>query len=114
MPAASCRLQMATARRSEALSRADGEALFQSPTHNRSLQLSSEVDAFRRARGLTDTLQHATHSCRGGCSWSHLVGHSAWICEKSGFVHVCTSADSCAFREPDPSSDMQVCTISGR
>ena len=73
-----------------------------------------QVDAFRRQRGLLDAGKHACHSCQaqqGGCSWAQLEA-SAWICERSGFVHVCGA--ECAFRELDPSSDLQVCTISGR
>ena len=72
-----------------------------------------QVDAFRRQRGLLDAGKHACHSCQaqqGGCSWAQLEA-SAWICERSGFVHVCGA--KCAFRELDPSSDLQVWTPLG-
>jgi hypothetical protein len=76
---------MATARRSEPLSRADVEALFRAPpAASSAAQLSTKVDAFRRSRGLLDSGEHAVHRCRGGCSWSQLE-ENAWICEKSGW-----------------------------
>ncbi|PSC73457.1 F-box SKIP31 isoform X2 [Micractinium conductrix] len=111
-------VQMATARRSEGLGLADADRLFRSPaSSNRSLALASKVDAFRRQRNLTDAAHHASHSCAGkhgsacACSWVQLDS-SAWICERSGFVHVCDA--NCAFREYDPQSEMQLCKISGR
>lgn len=101
--------QMAAAKRSEALRNV--ESLFRSPASSRSQQLSSKVDAFRRQRGLLDDKKHASHCCRGGCNWVQL-DQDTFICENSGFVHVCSQ--SCTFLEPDPSSDMHVCTITGR
>lgn len=100
---------MATARRCEALR--DADSLFRSPAaaNNRSQQLSSKVDAFRRQRNLNDAAQHAAHSCRGGCVW-HQLEDAAFICAASGYVHVCDS--NCAFREPDHTG--VVCPISGR
>ncbi|KAL4423998.1 hypothetical protein ABPG75_001299 [Micractinium tetrahymenae] len=109
-------LQMATARRSEALSTADAAALFRSPAgSNRSMALASKVDAYRRQHNLTDAAHHAAHRCgkAGGCRWAQLDS-TAWICERSGqvFVHVCDA--NCTFRELDPSAEGFVCQVSGR
>ncbi|KAL4421845.1 hypothetical protein ABPG77_001327 [Micractinium sp. CCAP 211/92] len=107
-------LQMATARRSEALSPADAAALFRSPaSSNRSVALASKVEAYRRQHSLTDAAGHAAHRCgkAGGCRWAQLDS-TAWICERSGFVHVCDA--NCTFRELDHTAEGYVCQVSGR
>ncbi len=105
-------VQMATAKRSEALGIRGGarEGLFRAPVGPSSdgPTLGSRVEAFRRERGLEDACHHACHACpTGTCSFTHLEPN-AWICEATGFVHVCD--ESCMER----GADNLCCPISGR
>ena len=122
--------QMATARRSEALTCA--EASVVGPVLG--TVLAERVAAFRRERGISSsnavdlasqsptadeagpsnkpTARPSACSCTGGCTFLELQ-QNFWICEKGGHVHAC-GGDACTEREVDKAGDMFVCSITGR
>ncbi|CAM0909811.1 unnamed protein product [Alopecurus aequalis] len=71
--------------------------------------LPSEVSSWKSRRGLTDDAVKG-HSCSGSTCLYTQIG-DAYICEKTGRVHVCD--DACREFVLDQSSGLLVCTISG-
>eukprot|EP00252_Welwitschia_mirabilis_P010603 TRINITY_DN2393_c0_g1_i1.p1 TRINITY_DN2393_c0_g1~~TRINITY_DN2393_c0_g1_i1.p1 ORF type:complete len:356 (+),score=72.33 TRINITY_DN2393_c0_g1_i1:180-1247(+) len=72
--------------------------------------VSDRITHWKHSRGLPDEFT-AEHVCSGNtCTYSKIG--DAFVCENTGQVHVCD--DQCREIVLDPSSDLLVCTISGR
>lgn len=70
------------------------------------------VDTYRKEKGLLDVEgKHTHHVCSGNTCTFHKVG-DAFVCEQTGRVHVCD--ETCRERIVDPTSELLVCSISGR
>ncbi|KAL6603288.1 hypothetical protein ACP70R_043649 [Stipagrostis hirtigluma subsp. patula] len=71
--------------------------------------VADQVSSWKSSRGLTDESVKG-HSCSGNtCSYTQIG--DAYICEKTGRVHVCD--DACREFVLDQSSGLLLCTISG-
>ncbi|KAK8456178.1 hypothetical protein SEVIR_4G287100v4 [Setaria viridis] len=71
--------------------------------------VADQVSTWKSSRGLTDESVKG-HSCSGNtCSYTQIG--DAYICEKTGRVHVCD--DACREFVLDQSSGLLLCTISG-
>ncbi|KAJ1260974.1 hypothetical protein BS78_10G272700 [Paspalum vaginatum] len=71
--------------------------------------IADQVSSWKNSRGLTDEAVKG-HSCSGNtCSYTQIG--DAYICEKTGRVHVCD--DACREFVLDQSSGLLLCTISG-
>jgi len=71
--------------------------------------IADQVSTWKSSRGLTDESVKG-HSCSGNtCSYTQIG--DAYICEKTGRVHVCD--DACREFVLDQSSGLLLCTISG-
>ncbi|KAL5199523.1 hypothetical protein ABZP36_020726 [Zizania latifolia] len=71
--------------------------------------IADQVSSWKSKRGLTDDAVKG-HSCSGStCSYTQIG--DAYICEKTGRVHVCD--DACRDFVLDQSSGLLLCTISG-
>ncbi|XP_062234146.1 F-box protein SKIP31-like isoform X2 [Phragmites australis] len=71
--------------------------------------IADQVSSWKNSRGLTDEAVKG-HSCSGNtCSYTQIG--DAYICEKTGRVHVCDEA--CREFVLDQSSGLLLCTISG-
>ncbi|KAF0903720.1 hypothetical protein E2562_029088 [Oryza meyeriana var. granulata] len=71
--------------------------------------IADQVSSWKSSRGLTDDAVKG-HSCSGNtCSYTQIG--DAYICEKTGRVHVCD--DACREFVLDQSSGLLLCTISG-
>ncbi|KAL6873899.1 hypothetical protein ACP4OV_013981 [Aristida adscensionis] len=71
--------------------------------------IADQVSSWKSSRGLTDEAVKG-HSCSGNtCSYTQIG--DAYICEKTGRVHVCD--DACREFVLDQSSGLLLCTISG-
>uniref|UniRef100_A0A0D9WU09 F-box domain-containing protein n=1 Tax=Leersia perrieri TaxID=77586 RepID=A0A0D9WU09_9ORYZ len=71
--------------------------------------IADQVSSWKSSRGLTDAAVKG-HSCSGNtCSYTQIG--DAYICEKTGRVHVCD--DACREFVLDQSSGLLLCTISG-
>lgn len=71
--------------------------------------IADQVSSWKNSRGLTDDAVKG-HSCSGNtCSYTQIG--DAYICEKTGRVHVCD--DACREFVLDQSSGLLLCTISG-
>ncbi|XP_006656477.1 F-box protein SKIP31 [Oryza brachyantha] len=71
--------------------------------------IADQVSCWKSSRGLTDDAIKG-HSCSGNtCSYTQIG--DAYICEKTGRVHVCD--DACREFVLDQSSGLLLCTISG-
>ncbi|KAK3131242.1 hypothetical protein QOZ80_6BG0503930 [Eleusine coracana subsp. coracana] len=71
--------------------------------------VADQVSSWKSSRGLTDEAVKG-HSCSGNtCSYTQIG--DAYICEKTGRVHVCD--DACREFVLDQSSGLLLCTISG-
>ncbi|XP_066370447.1 F-box protein SKIP31-like isoform X2 [Miscanthus floridulus] len=71
--------------------------------------VADQVSSWKNSRGLTDEAVKG-HSCSGNtCSYTQIG--DAYICEKTGRVHVCD--DACREFVLDQSSGLLLCTISG-
>lgn len=74
--------------------------------------LAEVVDAYRKEKGLLDVEgKHVHHVCSGNTCTFHKVG-DAFVCEQTGRVHVCD--ETCRERIVDPTSELLVCSVSGR
>uniref|UniRef100_A0ACD6ACJ4 Uncharacterized protein n=1 Tax=Avena sativa TaxID=4498 RepID=A0ACD6ACJ4_AVESA len=71
--------------------------------------VADQVSSWKSRRGLTDDSVKG-HSCSGSTCLYTQIG-DAYICEKTGCVHVCD--DACREFVLDQSSGLLVCTISG-
>ncbi|XP_047052870.1 F-box protein SKIP31-like isoform X3 [Lolium rigidum] len=71
--------------------------------------VADKVSSWKSRRGLTDDAVKG-HSCSGSTCLYTQIG-DAYICEKTGRVHVCD--DACREFVLDQSSGLLVCTISG-
>ncbi|XP_051199165.1 F-box protein SKIP31 isoform X2 [Lolium perenne] len=71
--------------------------------------VADQVSSWKSRRGLTDDAVKG-HSCSGSTCLYTQIG-DAYICEKTGRVHVCD--DACREFVLDQSSGLLVCTISG-
>ncbi|KAM0915269.1 hypothetical protein ACQ4PT_010939 [Festuca glaucescens] len=71
--------------------------------------VADQVSSWKSRRGLTDDAVKG-HSCSGSTCLYTQIG-DAYICEKTGCVHVCD--DACREFVLDQSSGLLVCTISG-
>lgn len=71
--------------------------------------IADQVSSWKNSRGLTDDAVKG-HSCSGNtCSYTQIG--DAYICEKTGRVHVCD--DACREFVLDQTSGLLLCTISG-
>ncbi|XP_025813520.1 F-box protein SKIP31 isoform X1 [Panicum hallii] len=71
--------------------------------------IADQVSTWKSSRGLTDESVKG-HSCSGNtCSYTQIG--DAYICEKTGRVHICD--DACREFVLDQSSGLLLCTISG-
>jgi hypothetical protein len=108
-------LQMATAKRSEALGRAARAALLQAPAPSVPGTLAARVDEFRRGLRLRPGGGGGGGggggTCVGVCAFVELE-RNYWICERGGELHVC--GEACGERHIDAASRMPVCRITGR
>lgn len=99
-------IQMQSAKRSQAPlpSQVNDDMLILDTT------VAEQITHLKHSRGLPDEFT-AEHACSGRtCTYSQ-IGDS-FLCEKTGRVHVCD--DTCREIVLDPSSELLVCTISGR
>ncbi|OEL31136.1 F-box protein SKIP31 [Dichanthelium oligosanthes] len=71
--------------------------------------VADQVSSWKSSRGLTDESVKG-HSCSGNTCTYTQIG-DAYICEKTGRVHVCD--DACREFVLDQSSGLLLCTISG-
>ncbi|XP_074584549.1 F-box protein SKIP31 [Curcuma longa] len=72
--------------------------------------VAEQVSMWKKSRGLTDDAANG-HACSGNtCSYSQIG--DAFICERTGCVHVCV--DNCREAVFDAISGFMVCTISGQ
>ncbi|CAK9136963.1 unnamed protein product [Ilex paraguariensis] len=71
--------------------------------------VADQVSIWKRSRGLTDKVV-SDHACSGETCSYHQIG-DAFVCEKTGHVHVCD--DTCREVVLDPTNELLVCTISG-
>uniref|UniRef100_A0A2P2JLM7 F-box protein SKIP31 n=2 Tax=Rhizophora mucronata TaxID=61149 RepID=A0A2P2JLM7_RHIMU len=72
--------------------------------------VADQVSIWKSSRGLSDKVV-TNHVCSGEtCSYNQIG--DAFICEKTGNVHVCD--DTCREVIMDPANELLVCTISGR
>ncbi|KQK17497.1 F-box protein SKIP31 isoform X2 [Brachypodium distachyon] len=71
--------------------------------------IADQVSSWKSSRGLTEDAVKG-HSCSGSTCLYTQIG-DAYICEKTGRVHVCD--DACREFVLDQSSGLLVCTISG-
>ncbi|CAI9094980.1 OLC1v1030827C2 [Oldenlandia corymbosa var. corymbosa] len=72
--------------------------------------VTDQVSSWKSSRGLGDKVV-ADHACSGDkCSYFNIG--DAFVCEKTGNVHVC--GDTCKEAVADPVNELLVCTISGR
>ncbi|XBI40100.1 hypothetical protein VPH35_124749 [Triticum aestivum] len=71
--------------------------------------VADQVSSWKSRRGLTDDAVKG-HSCSGSTCYYKQIG-DAYICEKTGRVHVCD--DACREFVLDQASGLLVCTISG-
>ncbi|KAM7269016.1 hypothetical protein ACFE04_024513 [Oxalis oulophora] len=72
--------------------------------------IADQVSVWKNKRGLTDKVAIG-HTCSGMICTYYQIGN-AYICEKTGLVHVCD--DTCREVILDVASELLVCTISGR
>lgn len=72
--------------------------------------VTDQVSIWKSRRGLTDK-SVANHACSGETCSYYQIG-DAFVCEKTGTVHVCE--DACKEVVVDPADGLLVCTISGR
>ncbi|KAH7553363.1 hypothetical protein ACOSP7_029948 [Xanthoceras sorbifolium] len=71
--------------------------------------VGDQVSMWKSSRGLTDKMV-TDHACSGErCSYHHIG--NVFVCEKTGYVHVCD--DACREVELDPTNELLVCKISG-
>ncbi|KAI9152735.1 hypothetical protein LWI28_000218 [Acer negundo] len=71
--------------------------------------VGDQVSMWKSSRGLTDKMVTG-HACSGErCSYHHIG--NVFVCEKTGYVHVCD--DACREVEMDPTNELLVCKISG-
>ncbi|XP_071705474.1 F-box protein SKIP31-like [Rutidosis leptorrhynchoides] len=71
--------------------------------------VADQVSIWKKSKGLTDTV-FSDHDCSGEkCSY-YQIG-DVFVCENTGYVHVCD--DTCKEVVLDPDNELLVCTISG-
>ncbi|XP_071698281.1 F-box protein SKIP31-like [Rutidosis leptorrhynchoides] len=71
--------------------------------------VADQVSIWKKSKGLTDKV-FSDHDCSGEkCSY-HQIG-DIFVCENTGYVHVCD--DTCKEIVLDPDNELLVCTISG-
>ncbi|XP_076959328.1 F-box protein SKIP31-like [Bidens hawaiensis] len=71
--------------------------------------VADQVSIWKKSKGLTDKV-FSDHDCSGErCSY-HQIG-DVFVCENTGYVHVCD--DACKEVVLDPDNELLVCTISG-
>lgn len=73
------------------------------------MTVGDRVSMWKSSQGLTDTVV-ADHACSGETCSYHQIG-DAFVCEKTGNIHVCD--DTCREVILDPTNELYVCTISG-
>lgn len=71
--------------------------------------MADQVSTWKSSRGLTDKMV-IDHACSGKSCTYYQIG-DAFVCEKTGLVHVCD--DACREVIMDPVDDQLVCRISG-
>ncbi|KAK9803959.1 hypothetical protein WJX72_008184 [[Myrmecia] bisecta] len=99
-------LQMTAAKRSKCLGRAHSDDMMFGTS-----RVADAIASWRRQHGFDVSKAPAAHGCPGRCSFRQL-GPSAFVCERTGWAHVCD--DACRERIVDEATDMLVCPISGR
>ncbi|KAJ0042521.1 hypothetical protein Pint_19473 [Pistacia integerrima] len=72
--------------------------------------VGDQVSIWKSSRGLTDNMI-TDHACSGETCSYHQIGN-VFVCEKTGYVHVCD--DTCREVILDPNDLLMVCKISGR
>uniref|UniRef100_A0A7N0UI03 F-box domain-containing protein n=1 Tax=Kalanchoe fedtschenkoi TaxID=63787 RepID=A0A7N0UI03_KALFE len=97
-------IQMQAAKRSEAplASQVNDDRIVLDKT------VADQVNIWKTSKGLPEMV--VDHACSGDTCTYFQIG-DAFICEKTGQVHVCD--DACREVILDPSSELLVCTISG-
>ncbi|XP_076915119.1 F-box protein SKIP31-like isoform X2 [Bidens hawaiensis] len=71
--------------------------------------VADQVSIWKKSKGLTDKV-FSDHDCSGErCSY-YQIG-DVFVCENTGYVHVCD--DACKEVVLDPDNELLVCTISG-
>ncbi|XP_038896910.1 F-box protein SKIP31 isoform X1 [Benincasa hispida] len=71
--------------------------------------VADQVSTWKSSRGLTDKIV-IDHTCSGETCTYYQIG-DAFVCEKTGLVHVCD--DTCREVIMDPNDEQLVCRISG-